>query len=190
MVVSKGLVPRLSWTVDGSSHPCAFQNRRSIRLSRRSGSRSPPGSGNAGFQILADPRRRTWPTFIHFLSTPNPITMGTRASGSASTALRRLMTEYKQLTASGQSGLSRLSLFAFSLTHSFHRLARRHVHSWCGTLLPLAYHQHHTVRLRLLPSLRLGPISESDFFTWEALICGPKDTPFVKFNSPFFPVFC
>ena len=110
MVVSKGLVPRLSWTVDGSSHPCAFQNRRSIRLSRRSGSRPPPGSGNAGFQILADPRRRTWPTFIHFLSTPNPITMGTRASGSASTALRRLMTEYKQLTASGQSGLSRLSL--------------------------------------------------------------------------------
>ena len=25
-----------------------------------------------------------------------------------------------------------------------------------------------------------GPISESDFFTWEALICGPKDTPFVS----------
>jgi hypothetical protein len=25
-----------------------------------------------------------------------------------------------------------------------------------------------------------GPISESDFFTWEALICGPKDTPFVR----------
>lgn len=24
-----------------------------------------------------------------------------------------------------------------------------------------------------------GPVSESDFFTWEALICGPKDTPFV-----------
>ena len=24
----------------------------------------------------------------------------------------------------------------------------------------------------------LGPISESDFFTWEALIMGPKDTPF------------
>ena len=23
-----------------------------------------------------------------------------------------------------------------------------------------------------------GPISESDFFTWEALIVGPKDTPF------------
>ncbi|KAJ8516207.1 hypothetical protein ONZ45_g6482 [Pleurotus djamor] len=23
-----------------------------------------------------------------------------------------------------------------------------------------------------------GPVSESDFFTWEALICGPKDTPF------------
>lgn len=26
----------------------------------------------------------------------------------------------------------------------------------------------------------VGPISESDFFTWEALICGPKDTPFVS----------
>lgn len=25
-----------------------------------------------------------------------------------------------------------------------------------------------------------GPISESDFFLWEALICGPKDTPFVS----------
>lgn len=25
-----------------------------------------------------------------------------------------------------------------------------------------------------------GPISEDDFFIWEALICGPKDTPFVS----------
>ena len=40
--------------------------------------------------------------------------MGSRASGSASTALRRLMTEYKQLTASGQSKLSKLSLFTYS----------------------------------------------------------------------------
>jgi hypothetical protein len=115
MAVSMGLVPRLSWTVDGSSHPCAFQNRRSIRLSRRSGSRSPSGSGNASIQISPT----THVADIHSLPfTPNPITMGTRASGSASTALRRLMTEYKQLTASGQSGLSRLSLFTFSLTHS------------------------------------------------------------------------
>lgn len=30
-----------------------------------------------------------------------------------------------------------------------------------------------------------GPISESDFFIWEALICGPKDTPFVRINYPF-----
>lgn len=28
-----------------------------------------------------------------------------------------------------------------------------------------------------------GPISEQDFFTWEALISGPKDTPFVCFLS-------
>jgi hypothetical protein len=26
----------------------------------------------------------------------------------------------------------------------------------------------------------LGPISESDFFTWEALISGPEGTPFVS----------
>ncbi|PPR00581.1 hypothetical protein CVT26_009856 [Gymnopilus dilepis] len=54
-----------------------------------------------------------------------------RGSGSA-TALRRLMTEYKQLTAGGSPD----GMFT------------------------------------------AGPISESDFFTWEALICGPKDTPF------------
>ncbi|KAI0270641.1 ubiquitin-conjugating enzyme/RWD-like protein [Gloeopeniophorella convolvens] len=47
-------------------------------------------------------------------------------------SLRRLMTEYKQLTAGGSPD----GMFT------------------------------------------AGPISESDFFTWEALICGPKDTPF------------
>ncbi|GJJ14002.1 hypothetical protein Clacol_008259 [Clathrus columnatus] len=41
-----------------------------------------------------------------------------------------------------------------------------------------------------------GPITESDMFTWEALICGPKDTPFpqdyplspfkMKFDPPIF----
>jgi ubiquitin-protein ligase len=34
--------------------------------------------------------------------------------------------------------------------------------------------------LFLLIETSQGPISESDFFTWEALICGPKDTPFVS----------
>lgn len=28
------------------------------------------------------------------------------------------------------------------------------------------------------PNVSEGPVSESDFFTWEALIMGPKDTPF------------
>ncbi|TDL26995.1 ubiquitin-conjugating enzyme [Rickenella mellea] len=57
--------------------------------------------------------------------------MNSRSTNS-STALRRLMTEYKQLTANGSPD----GMFT------------------------------------------AGPISESDFFTWEALICGPKDTPF------------
>ncbi|KAH9476911.1 Ubiquitin-conjugating enzyme E2 7 [Psilocybe cubensis] len=51
---------------------------------------------------------------------------------NSKTALRRLMTEYKQLTSGGSPD----GMFT------------------------------------------AGPISESDFFTWEALICGPKDTPF------------
>ncbi|PIL25892.1 transporter [Ganoderma sinense ZZ0214-1] len=52
--------------------------------------------------------------------------------GGSATALRRLMTEYKQLTSQGAPD----GMFT------------------------------------------AGPISESDFFTWEALIVGPKDTPF------------
>ncbi|PSS34242.1 hypothetical protein PHLCEN_2v1708 [Hermanssonia centrifuga] len=52
--------------------------------------------------------------------------------GGSATALRRLMTEYKQLTSQGAPD----GMF------------------------------------------EAGPISESDFFTWEALIMGPKDTPF------------
>ncbi|KAI0326792.1 ubiquitin-conjugating enzyme [Cubamyces sp. BRFM 1775] len=53
--------------------------------------------------------------------------------GGSATALRRLMTEYKQLTSQGAPD----GMFTAE-----------------------------------------GPISESDFFTWEALIVGPKDTPF------------
>jgi len=65
-------------------------------------------------------------------------------SGSSATALRRLMTEYKQLTANGSPD----GMFT------------------------------------------AGPITEADFFAWEALICGPKDTPFeggvfaAKLNFP------
>lgn len=57
--------------------------------------------------------------------------MAGRGSGNA-TALRRLMTEYKQLTSQGSPD----GMFT------------------------------------------AGPITEDDFFTWEALIVGPKDTPF------------
>jgi hypothetical protein len=67
-----------------------------------------------------------------------------------------------------------------------HRLARRHVHSRWGTLLPRTYHLSPCALIAYLP---LGPISESDFFTWEALICGPKDTPFVKSNLSLFTAF-
>ncbi|KAJ3486418.1 hypothetical protein NLI96_g4259 [Meripilus lineatus] len=56
--------------------------------------------------------------------------MSVRAGNS--TALRRLMTEYRMLTSQGAPD----GMFT------------------------------------------AGPISESDFFTWEALIMGPKDTPF------------
>ena len=67
---------------------------------------------------------------------------------SRATALRRLMTEYKQLTTNGAPD----NMFT------------------------------------------AGPISEEDFFTWEAVIEGPKDTPFeggvfvakLEFVSPYY----
>ncbi|KAJ3773130.1 ubiquitin-conjugating enzyme/RWD-like protein [Lentinula raphanica] len=65
--------------------------------------------------------------------------MSSRGASNA-TALRRLMTEYKQLTSGGSPD----GMFT------------------------------------------AGPVSESDFFTWEALICGPKDTPFFSFSLPMF----
>ncbi|KAJ7223077.1 ubiquitin-conjugating enzyme/RWD-like protein [Mycena pura] len=74
--------------------------------------------------------------------------MNSRSANSA-TALRRLMTEYRQLTSGGSPD----GMFTAG-THQFRVFG-------VGTNVPSS-----------------GPISESDFFTWEALICGPKDTPF------------
>ncbi|KAJ3169443.1 Ubiquitin-conjugating enzyme E2 G2 [Irineochytrium annulatum] len=53
-----------------------------------------------------------------------------RQGGSAATALKRLMTEYKELTVNPPDGIT------------------------------------------------AGPLTEDDFFTWEALISGPDDTPY------------
>jgi len=80
--------------------------------------------------------------------------MSARGSGSSSssTALRRLMTEYKQLTSGGAP----------------------------PSLLPNASLAHHTPQGSPDGMFTAGPVSEADFFTWEALICGPKDTPFVR----------
>jgi len=73
--------------------------------------------GDKGLQVL----HRTTPRFVAYLPTM-----------SRATALRRLMTEYKQLTTNGAPD----NMFT------------------------------------------AGPISEDDFFTWEAVIEGPQDTPF------------
>ncbi|KAJ3843315.1 ubiquitin-conjugating enzyme/RWD-like protein [Lentinula raphanica] len=75
--------------------------------------------------------------------------MSSRGASNA-TALRRLMTEYKQLTSGG------------SPDGMFTAGASLHQSNGFSTTNPIS----------------LGPVSESDFFTWEALICGPKDTPF------------
>lgn len=108
--------------------------------------------------------------------------------GGSATALRRLMTEYKQLTSQGRCGepSSRLypnarpQLLTFSIQipcPQAHRMAcSRQVRvpppkhtNWSSADF------HHTSANRPHPE---GPVSESDFFTWEALIVGPKDTPF------------
>jgi ubiquitin-protein ligase len=99
--------------------------------------------------------------------------MSARGSGSTSTALRRLMTEYKQLTAGGAPHLYATSTVPSHTT----RFPRWHVHSRQASEFHIPAPSH----ARTAP----GPISESDFFTWEALICGPKDTPFVRpFSIP------
>jgi ubiquitin-conjugating enzyme E2 G2 len=106
--------------------------------------------------------------------------MAMRASGNA-TALRRLMTEYKQLTAGGPSVCAALSsLFAVLLTHLVSAGSPDGMFTAGGERFFLGPTIYHAVRS--WPLLPPGPVSESDFFTWEALICGPKDTPFVKSN--------
>jgi len=62
------------------------------------------------------------------------------------------MTEYKQLTANGSPD----DMFTAGMKN------------------------YRPLGIQLITKLQLGPISESDFFTWEALISGPKDTPFVS----------
>lgn len=74
---------------------------------------------------------------------------------SNATALRRLMTEYKQLTANGTATSLLLNILIML--------------SICTGAPDNMF--------------TAGPVSESDMFTWEALICGPKDTPFVRFFS-------
>ena len=54
----------------------------------------------------------------------------------------------------------------------------------CSLLVSPSTALYYSILLNTIETLSLrlsqGPISESDFFTWEALICGPKDTPFVS----------
>ena len=95
-------------------------------------------------------------------------TMSARGSGNSSTALRRLMTEYKQLTS---GGVQNPRFVSFSASRAPPRFPRWHVYSRCA---------HPPSNPKFGQPPRPGPISESDFFTWEALICGPKDTPFVR----------
>ena len=50
----------------------------------------------------------------------------------------------------------------------------------CSQLVCVTNVHYHSKRAPIDVIPNPGPISESDFFTWEALICGPKDTPFVS----------
>ena len=100
------------------------------------------------------------------------------------------MTEYKQLTSGGTS-CATLLVVAHLIKPYYARMtlelaqARQMACSQpVSTALPtnLATIEPVTRHFRALTRgiMRAGPVSESDFFTWEALICGPKDTPFVS----------
>lgn len=103
-------------------------------------------------------------------------------SSMGGAALKRLMTEYRQLTSGGgypcrPSTIScgdDIILFTGSPDGMF----------TAGRLLNTCI-RCPEVTYTILCGGSKGPISESDFFTWEALICGPKDTPFVskRFNG-------
>lgn len=80
---------------------------------------------------------------------------------TANTALKRLMTEYKQLTASESED----SMFTAGMY--FYLLS-----STCYSYFPPA------TDLGLPSPVTAGPVTESDFFTWSCLISGPSDTPF------------
>jgi hypothetical protein len=96
-------------------------------------------------------------------------------SSTNSTALRRLMTEYKQLTSGGKPVYPVNPDYAQPLLEQVHLMeCSRQVETFRSLACSRYLNPHFSMK---------GPISESDFFTWEALICGPKDTPFVRHSS-------
>jgi hypothetical protein len=105
------------------------------------------------------------------------------------------MTEYKQLTSGGSSACVVAPLLVSLMSPSSHfptflqvplTACSRPVRgqTFHGLFFAICVHD-----LPFDSLSHLGPISESDFFTWEALICGPKDTPFVRALFPFSFVF-
>lgn len=88
------------------------------------------------------------------------------------TAVNRLMKEYKQLTSQGD--LDRCPMSEVWRLKCECRSTRWHVHRWyVHPALP-----NHPARSPRPFFPEPGPVTESDMFTWEALIMGPKDTPF------------
>lgn len=109
--------------------------------------------------------------FLGIFAKTGKGSMNSRAGNS--TALKRLMTEYRQLTAGGMILASRS--FDGSIDVGLYIL--QDLQMGCLQLVCVNYANFHSSMHQLISQ---GPISESDFFTWEALICGPKDTPFVS----------
>lgn len=96
--------------------------------------------------------------------------MAARGSNST-TALRRLMTEYKQLTSGGTDSGETIEILLLTQLLVVGSPDGMFTAGVFMVTSPICCIQRNTPQ---------GPISESDFFTWEALICGPKDTPFVS----------
>lgn len=90
------------------------------------------------------------------------------------------MTEYKQLTAGGMIlGSQRSDGFIDIGVYTLQDLQMECLQLVCVNNANVSSNRHQLILPPTNPR-PTGPISESDFFTWEALVCGPKDTPFVS----------
>lgn len=106
----------------------------------------------------------------------------------ATTALKRLMTEVRlYFPCLDIRPLTERDMHTVSPTEQQERQGflaqvdggRGNVCCWSVSCISLSIISKYRELIKFfLPRSNVGPVTESDFFIWEALICGPEETPF------------